>query len=396
MDLTGKNIVLGVCGGIAAFKACEVASRLTKLGANVDCVLTANAARFVAPLTFSTLTHNAAVCGDMFEPPKEYEIGHVSLAQKADLLLICPATANTIAKIALGIADDFLSTTALAINAERIMLAPAMNSRMYQNPAFAANLNTVLQRGAKLVEPASGLLACGESGIGRLAEVDTIIGAVAAFFTKKSDFAGKKVLVTAGGTEEPLDGVRFITNRSSGKMGCEIAKEAHVRGAIVTLVLGIHTPQNLPENIKIINVSTTQEMFNAVLDNLPAQDIIIKAAAPCDFRPETVAPQKIKAKDITVKFVPNPDIAKAAGEKKGARKLVIFAAETENLEQNAAGKLRAKNADLVVANDVTKQGAGFGTDTNIVTLIDKAGAQTLPQMSKRQVAAAILDKLLTI
>lgn len=388
----GKNVVLGVSGGIAAYKSCEVVSSLRKLGAAVDVVLTKNAEEFVTPLTFETLSGNAVVRG-MFDERKEFDVRHVSLAQKADVLLVAPATADVIAKFARGIADDMLSTVWLATKSVR-MIAPAMNTAMYEDAATQENLATLRSRGVLIVEPNVGKLACGDVGKGRMAEPAEIVSAVLDVLQPKRDYAGRRLLVTAGATEENIDGVRVITNHSSGKMGFAIAEAAAERGAEVIIVAGrtdVPAPGNAAE---VIRVKSTQDMFDAATRIFPFCDAAVMAAAPADYRLKQQYAEKIKSPTLTLEFVKNPDIAAALGAAKGERKLVIFSAETENLLKNARGKLASKNADLAVANDVTAEGAGFYTDTNIASIITADGSVTeYPLMSKRALADIILDRL---
>lgn len=388
----GKNVVLGVSGGIAAYKSCEVVSSLRKLGAAVDVVLTKNAEEFVTPLTFETLSGNAVVRG-MFDERKEFDVRHVSLAKKADVLLVAPATADVIAKFARGIADDMLSTVWLATKSVR-MIAPAMNTAMYEDAATQENLAVLRSRGVLIVEPNVGKLACGDVGKGRMAEPAEIVSAVLDVLQPKRDYAGRRLLVTAGATEENIDGVRVITNHSSGKMGFAIAEAAAERGAEVIIVAGrtdVPAPGNAAE---VIRVKSTQDMFDAATRIFPSCDAAVMAAAPADYRLKQQYAEKIKSPTLTLEFVKNPDIAAALGAAKGERKLVIFSAETENLLKNARGKLASKNADLAVANDVTAEGAGFYTDTNIASIITADGSVTeYPLMSKRALADIILDRL---
>lgn len=393
MDLKGKNIVVGVTGGIACYKACELVSSLVKAGANVDVIMTKNAERFVSRLTFETLTGNRAV-SDMFDRNFVYDVEHISLAQKANLFVIAPATANIIAKINRGIADDMLSTTVMASRCP-VIICPAMNDGMYVNVNFQENLADLKRKGYIIVDAAEGRLACGTVGKGRLADVSDILKEIEKQLFKSFDFAGKTIMVTAGATIEDIDGVRFISNHSSGKMGCEIARAAKERGANVILIAGkITAPAPAVERIDVL---TTRQMRDAVMENLPRADIIIKAAAPSDYRVINRAKNKIKSDSLTLVLEKNPDIAHEVGEQKGDKKLVIFCAETENLMENALHKIRNKHADMIVANDVTKAGAGFNTDTNIVTIIDgKGDVEDLPIMSKYEVANIILDKLLKL
>lgn len=388
--LYGKNVVLGVSGGIAAYKSCEIVSRFVKLGANVDVIMTEHAEEFVTPLTFETLSNNRVVRG-MFEERTEHDVRHVSLAKKADALIVAPATANVIAKFAQGIADDMLSTTWLACKGLKV-IAPAMNTAMYEDEATVSNLRILRSRGVVVIEPATGRLACGDTGKGKMAEPADIVGEVQSLLQPVRDFDDKTVLVTSGATEEYIDGVRVITNHSSGKMGCAIARAAAERGAKVVLVHG-NMSVPVPENVaKSVAVKSTEEMMKAVLAEVPASDVVIMAAAPADYKVKNTFSQKIKSETLTLEFVKNPDIAAEVGKIKGDRILVIFSAETENLLKNAKGKLAKKNADLAVANDVTREGAGFFVDTNAATIIDRDGnAQEYGVMPKTELADIILS-----
>ncbi len=391
------NIVLGVTGGIAAYKTVEVVSRLNKLGANVDVIMTQNATQFVTPLTFETISHRPVTL-DTFKREQSWEVGHVALAQKADLVLVAPATANLLAKMALGIADDMLTTTLLATKAP-ILLAPAMNTAMWEAEATQQNLRKLLARGVYTVGPDSGLLACRDVGAGRMSEPDVIVAEVERLLLARQAMAGLRVLVTAGPTREPLDPVRFMSNRSSGKMGYAIAAEAVRRGASVTLVSG-PTALEAPEGVALTQIQTTQELLDAMLRLCDAQDVIIQAAAPADYRFVEVSAQKLKkhnGEPRTVTMVENPDVAQAvAARKEAGQTLVGFAAETNNAIANAQRKLRQKGLDLIVANDVTLEGAGFDVDTNIATLIHENGLTPLPLMSKHALAAEILDAVMTL
>ena len=389
--LKDKNIVLGVTGGIAVYKACDLVSRLKKQGARVRVVLTANAAKFVPPLTFETLSGNPVVT-DTFEPRKSLE--HISLAKWADAFAIAPASANCLAKLAGGIADDLLSTTALAMTAP-LLLAPAMNANMWRHPATQANFKVLLDRGAKAVGPMSGHLACGDDDVGRMAEPIEIVEALDALFNFRQDYVGKHVLVTAGPTVERIDPVRYITNRSSGKMGYAIAEAARDRGADVVLVSG---PVNLtaPGGMEVVKIESSAELCEAVLARGAWADVVIQAAAPADFTPVNVSDRKIKktGEGMVLELKNTTDIARTLGERKHpGQVLVAFAAETDRVLENAVGKLEKKNADLIVANDVTRADAGFGVDTNAVTLITRTDQRALPVMSKRAVADAILDRV---
>ncbi len=393
--LYGKNVVLGVSGGIAVYKACEIVSRLKKLGASVDVIMTKNAEKFVAPLTFQTLAKSAVVC-DPFEPVKEFDINHISLAKKADILVVAPATANVIAKFAQGIADDMLSTTYLACNAQKL-ICPAMNTNMYEDETTQENMRVLKERGVLFCDSSVGLLACGDVGKGRMAEPIDIVKAIEDYLTPVQDFAGKRVLITAGGTEEKLDGVRVLANRSSGKMGCALAQAVADRGGSVVLVHG-NMKVAVPTCVeKSVAVKSTDEMLEACRKEFCDVDVAIMAAAPADYKPKHSFDNKLKADSLTIELVKNPDIAKTLGESKGNKRLVIFSAETENLIDNAKGKLIKKHADLVVANDVTKEGAGFDVDTNVATIIDTNGNQLQSGVvSKRELADVILDKVLAL
>lgn len=392
--LYGKHVVLGVSGGIAAYKSCELVSRLKKLGADVHVIMTRNAEEFVAPLSFETLSDNKVVRG-MFEEREEHDVRHVALAKLADVFVVAPATANVIAKFARGIADDMLSTTWLASDAPKLV-APAMNTVMYDDEATQDNISLLKERGVMFVEPGVGRLACGDTGRGKMAEPADIAERIQEILRPVRDFEGKRVLVTSGATEEYIDGVRVITNHSSGKMGCALAEAAAERGAEVVLVHGrMSVP--VPEGVaKAVRVHTTLEMMDAVLAETEAADVIVMAAAPADYRPKETFTSKLKSETLTMEFVKNPDIAKAVGERKGGRKLVVFSAETDSLIDNAKKKVAYKNADLAVANDVTKEGAGFYCDTNIASLVGRNGeVRECGLMTKRELADVILDAVLS-
>lgn len=393
--LKGKTVVLGVTGGIAAYKSCEIVSRLRKLNADVRVLMTAHATEFVTPLTFETLSGNRVV-SDMFSRDFEWEVEHVSLAKAADVFVVAPATANVIGKLNEGIADDMLTTTFLACKAPKI-ICPAMNTNMLENEQVASNLAALAEKGCIVVDSVSGRLACGDEGKGKMAEPVDIVEAIKDVLMPNPDYLGKCVLVTAGATEEDIDGVRYITNRSSGKMGIAIASAAAARGAEVVLVAG-KINVDIPKTVsKVIRVTTTDEMLNAVLDEVPASDVIIKAAAPADYKVLNASAHKLKASAVTLELVKNPDIAKAVGAVKGDRKLVVFSAETDDLIANATAKLFSKNADMVVANDVTKEGAGFNSDTNIVSIITAAGDRfDSGLLPKSEVADLILDTVLKL
>lgn len=392
--LSGKKIILGVTGGIAAYKSAYIASALVQRGADVHVVMTEHATRLVGEATFWGITGNDVIT-DLFAPPKNREIVHVSLSESADLMLIAPATANIIGKLASGVADDMLTTMALV--ARRIVICPAMNVRMYANPVVVANMERLRGLGYVIVEPESGRLACGEEGIGRLAEPDKIVRAVEELLSaQRNDYVGKRVLVSAGPTREAIDPVRYITNRSSGKMGYAIAAEAVSRGANVTLVTG-PTELDPPAGVEIVPVETVREMYEAVVSRAGEADLFVSAAAPADFRPAKPRRAKIKKSDhYTLELDKAEDILAQVGAAKGKTVLVGFAAETEDLEKRAAAKLAAKNLDLIAANDVGPGSDVFGSDSNQVTLISRNGEKIAwPRMSKREVAKAILDYVQT-
>ena len=397
MKLTGKEIVLGVTGGIAAYKAAEVVSRLRKMGASVHVIMTENARQFIAPLTLETLSGNPVVY-DTFERPATWEVEHIALAKRAEVFVIAPATANILAKMACGIADDMLSTTVLATKAP-VLVAPAMNTGMWTAPVTRQNVETLRQRGVGLVGPEAGFLACGDEGSGRMSEPAAIVEAIEAILCPRRDMEGLRVMVTAGGTRERLDPVRYIGNDSSGKMGFALAEAAWARGAEVTLVCG-HTTAKRPEGIPVTEVESTCELYDAVLVRAAEQDVIIQAAAPADYRPAHPSAQKIKkqaGEGITLELVENPDIAAAVGAaKRPGQTLVGFAAETEHLLDNARRKLDRKNLDMIVANDVSRPGAGFNVDTNIATLLTRSGAVECPLQSKQALAERILDEIMTL
>ncbi len=374
--LKGKNIVVGVTGGIAAFKAASLVSGLVKLGANVDVIMTEHAAEFVSPLTFRSLAKTAVIT-DMFAEPAKMDIAHVSLAQKADIFVIAPATANIIGKIACGIADDMLSTTVMATKAP-VLIVPAMNTNMYENPVVRDNIAKLNKLGYLFMEPGEGLLACGSSGKGRMPEPEDIIERIEREIGVEKDLSGLNILVTAGPTREAIDPVRYISNGSSGKMGYALAEAASKRGARVTLVSG---PVSLhpPAGVNTVNVVSAEDMRGAVLANSAGCDIIIMAAAVGDFRPEKTEDEKIKkSSDFSqIRLVKNPDILAELGEKKAENQTIVgFCMETEDLITRAAEKLRRKNADMIVANNLKTPGAGFGVDTNVVTLIYSGGRES--------------------
>lgn len=390
-------VVLGVTGGIAAYKACELLRLLQKRGIDVFVVMTQNACRFVAPLTFETLSgHPVAV--DTFDRPQTWEVEHIALAKRADLFLIAPATANIIGKMACGIADDMLSTTVMATRAP-VLVAPAMNTGMWENAAVQQNVNTLQARGVQFVMPVSGHLACGDSGAGKMEDVETIAEQACALLFAKKDMEGLRVMVTAGPSREALDPVRYISNRSSGKMGYAIAQAARRRGAEVTLLSG---PVSLtaPQGVTLVPFTTTQELLDRASGLAEKQDVLIQAAAPADYRAQEIAPQKIKkqgGEPMTFTLVENPDVAATLGRKKREGQVFVgFAAETNDVLAHAQDKLARKNLDMIVANDVTRPGAGFDVDTNIVTLITRSGEEALPMLTKAEVADRILDHVMAL
>ncbi|HIC91758.1 MAG TPA: bifunctional phosphopantothenoylcysteine decarboxylase/phosphopantothenate--cysteine ligase CoaBC [Syntrophaceae bacterium] len=395
MPLKEKNIILGICGGIAAYKSADLISKLTKMGANVHVVMTKSAIKFITPLTLETLSGNR-VFTNLFPPPKGDPLVHVDLADKADIIVVAPATANTLGKFAHGIADNLLSTLILATQAP-ILICPAMNTNMWQNEIVKANVQRLKDMGFYFVEPEWGELACGVEGYGRLAEVETIVEEIKTILSSK-DLAGQKVLVTAGSTQEPLDPVRFLSNPSSGKMGYAMAKVARRRGAEVTLITG-PTTLTPPRGVRVLGVKTALEMKNTVLDNFEDASIIVKAAAVSDFRPQRFFNKKVKKTPgkMEIGLKRNPDILKELGKKKGNRILVGFAAETHDIIKHAQKKLKEKNVDLMVVNPIGIPGAGFGSDTNMVKILDRKGdIVELPLMTKEKVAEEIWDKVVEI
>lgn len=391
--LKGKNIVVGVAGGIAVYKVVDLVSRLKKQGANVYVIMTQAAANFVTPLTFREISGHPVVV-DMWAETKNWNVEHIALASIADVFLLAPATGNIIGKIANGIADDMLSTTVMATTAPVIM-APAMNTNMYLNPIVQDNMAKLTKLGYRLIEPDSGPLACGTEGIGRLPNPEIIEKKIIELFKLKSDFAGKNILITAGGTQEAIDPVRYIGNRSSGKMGYALASGAVARGAKVTLVSG---PTHLlpPPGVDVQYVESAEQMRNTVLAHYSDSDIVIKAAAVADYRPQVICENKIKKNSSILELTleKTPDILFELGQLKKHQILIGFAAETEQLLAHAQGKLAKKNLDMIVANDITMPGAGFNVDTNIVKLLYPDGSiEALPKMSKEELAGVILDKI---
>lgn len=392
--LKGKKIILGITGGIAAYKSAALTSLLIKSGADVQVIMTEHAREFIAPLTFEALTNRRCLT-DTFDRNHEYSTEHVALAKEADAVLIAPATANVIAKIAHGVADDMLTTTVLACDCSKI-IAPAMNTRMYENPATRENMDTLKRYGMTVIEAASGRLACGDVGAGKMPEPEELLQYVLMACACEKDMTGKRVLVTAGPTRELLDPVRYITNHSTGKMGYSIAKLCALRGAEVTLVSG-KTSLTPPMFVEVVPVVTAEDMFREVTARSAGMDIIIKAAAVADYRPKNVSDEKMKKSDgeMTLELERTKDILGYLGSnKREGQFLCGFAMETQNLLENAKEKLARKNADMIVANNLKIQGAGFGTDTNVVTIITEDGIQALELMSKEQVSGHILNEIL--
>lgn len=394
--LTGKTILLGVTGGIAAYKSATLASLLVKAGAEVRVIMTENAKNFITPITFETLTGHKCIT-DTFDRNFEFSVEHVSLAQKADAIMIAPATANVIAKLAHGLADDMLTTTVLASKAPKI-IAPAMNTGMYENPVTQDNLALLQKYGMEVVTPASGRLACGDVGAGKMPEPETLIEYIYKVCACKKDMTGMKVLVTAGPTQEALDPVRYLTNHSSGKMGYNIAKICMLRGAEVTLVSG-KTALAAPMFVRTIPVTSAKDMFDAVTSHAPEMDLIIKAAAVAELPPSHIADEKVKKSDaeLAIPLERTDDILKYLGEhKRPGQFLCGFSMETENMLENSQKKLQKKNLDMIVANNLKVAGAGFETDTNIVTFITPDTVTELPIMGKDQVAFRLIDKILEL
>lgn len=391
--LKGKTVVLGVTGSIAAYKIANLTSMLTKLHCDVHVIMTKNATNIINPITFETLTAHKCLV-DTFDRNFNYNIEHVALGEKADVVLVAPASADVIGKMAAGIADDMLTTTILACKCKKIV-APAMNTNMYENPVVQANLKKLKEFGMEVIEPASGMLACRVEGKGKLPSEEVLLEYILREIQFEKDMTGKKVLVTAGATQEAIDPVRYITNHSTGKMGYALAKIAMRRGADVTLITA---PTNLPAPLfaDVVPVVSAQEMFDAVKERAPQMDIIIKAAAVADYTPVSVSDEKIKKKDgdLSLPMRRMTDILAYLGEhRKPGQFICGFSMETENLVENSKKKLQKKNADLIVANNLRDEGAGFGTDTNVVTLVMEEGIVELPCMSKEEVAEAVLDAI---
>lgn len=392
-QLTGKTVVLGVTGGIAAYKMANVASALRKVGANVHVIMTKNATEFITPLTFETLTNNRCMV-DTFDRNFQYDVAHISLAKAADLMLIAPATANVIAKLAHGLADDMLTTTALAAKCKKLV-APAMNTAMLENSITQDNLKTLERYGFGIIQPAVGLLACKDVGSGKLPEPEVLLDAVARELAREKDLLGVRITVTAGPTQESLDPVRYLTNHSSGKMGYAIAREAMLRGAEVTLISGPTALKPVP-GVKLVPIVTAQDMLEAVQVSLPETDILIKAAAVADYRPAAVSDQKLKKQDgeLSIPLERTTDILAWVSEHRHPGLFVCgFSMETENMLENSRKKLQKKHLDMIVANNLKTQGAGFGVETNVVTLITQDNIQELPLMGKDEVAGKLLDEI---
>ncbi len=391
--LAGKHILLGVTGSIAAYKAASLASMLVKQNADVTVIMTPNATNFINPITFESLTGNKCLV-DTFDRNFEFQVEHVSLAKQTDVVLVAPASANVIAKAAHGIADDMLTTTLLACTCPKLF-APAMNTRMYQNPVVQDNMETLVRYGMKVITPASGYLACGDTGEGKMPEPEVLYEHIIRALTPK-DLQGRKVLVTAGPTREKMDPVRYISNHSTGKMGYAVARAAMMRGADVTLVSGKVNIEP-PMDVKVVPVVSAADMAQAVKEAAPAQDIIIKAAAVADYRPRVTADEKLKKKDeeFSIELERTEDILAYLGaHRREGQFLCGFSMETEHMLENSRAKLAKKNIDMIVANNLKQAGAGFGTDTNVVTILTKEETVELPIMSKEEVADRLLDHII--
>lgn len=391
--LENKTVILGVTGSIAAYKIANLASSLVKKGANVHVIMTKNATNFINPITFETLTGNKCLV-DTFDRNFEFSVEHVSLAKRADVFLVAPASANVIGKIAGGIADDMLTTTIMACKCRKI-ISPAMNTNMFENPIVQNNLLKLKNYGYEIIEPASGYLACGDTGAGKMPEPEVLESYILKEIAMEKDMAGKKVLITAGPTMEKIDPVRFISNHSTGKMGYALAKMAMLRGADVTLVTGKTSIQK-PDFVNIVEVESAREMFEAVDAAFEHQDIVIMSAAVADYRPKNVATEKIKKKDgeAVISLERTDDILATISAKKKEQFICGFSMETENMLENSKAKLKKKNLDMICANNLKVDGAGFGTDTNVVTLITKDDVMELPMMSKDDVADEILNHIM--
>ena len=394
--LKGKTVLLGVTGGIAAYKAAALASALVKLRASVEVVMTKNATEFIAPLTFEQITGNRTMV-DTFDRNFVHQVEHISLAQRTDLVIIAPATANVCAKLAHGLADDMLTTTVLACKCPKL-IAPAMNTNMYENPVTQDNLAILRRYGWQVIEPASGRLACGAVGAGKLPEPEELLQYVLREIGMPHDLQGKMVLVTAGATQESLDPVRYLTNHSTGKMGCAIAEAAMLRGAEVILICGAVSAK-LPPFVRVVNALSAQEMFDAVKEYAPQADYIFKAAAVADYTPESYSDDKLKKKDgdLSIPLKRTQDILAWLGANRREGQVICgFSMETQNMLENSRAKLIKKNVDMICANNLKQEGAGFGVDTNIITIITKDDTQELPLLSKQSAAHAILTKATTL
>lgn len=391
--LTGKNVVLAVTGSIAAYKIANLASMLKKLNANVTVLMTENATNFINPITFETLTGNKCLI-DTFDRNFQYSVEHVSLAKMADVVLVAPASANVIGKIANGIADDMLTTTVMACNCRKI-IAPAMNTQMYRNPIVQDNMEKLKRFGYEVITPDTGFLACGDVGVGKMPSENVLMQYILRECAHKKDMEGMKVLVTAGPTMEKIDPVRFISNHSSGKMGYALARNCMLRGASVTLVTG-KTSLEPPMFVNVVNVVSAKDMYDAVMECFDDQDIVIKAAAVADYRPKNPAEEKVKKKDggLSIELERTDDILKTLGERKTKQFLCGFSMETQNMVENSREKLKKKHLDMIVANNLKAKGAGFGTDTNIVTIITANETRELEIMSKDEVAEVLVDCIL--
>lgn len=394
--LKGKTVVLGVTGSIAAYKIANLASALVKLHADVNVIMTKNATNFITPITFETLTGNKCLI-DTFDRNFQFNVEHVALAKRADIFMVAPASANVIGKIAHGIADDMLTTTIMASKCPKL-ISPAMNTNMFENPILQDNLKILEKYGYEIINPASGYLACGDTGAGKMPEPETLLKYILRTIAREKDMAGKKVLITAGPTQEKIDPVRYITNHSTGKMGYALAENAMRRGAEVTLVTG-PTAIEPPMFVNVVPVISAEDMAGEVIARAPEQDIIIKAAAVADYRPVNPADEKIKKKDddeSVITLERTQDILKYLGGHKRAEQFICgFSMETENMLENSRAKLTKKNVDMIVANNLKVKGAGFGTDTNVVTIITTDGCKELDIMSKVEVANAILDEIMS-
>ncbi len=394
--LKGKTVVLAVSGSIAAYKIASLASALKKLHANVQVLMTQNAVNFINPITFESLTGNKCLV-DTFDRNFQYSVEHVALAKQADVVLVAPASANVIGKIAHGIADDMLTTTVMACRCKKI-IAPAMNTNMFENPILQDNLKILEHYGYEVISPAVGYLACGDTGAGKMPEPELLLQYILREVAYEKDMQGKRVLVTAGPTQEAMDPVRYITNQSTGKMGYAIAKMCMLRGADVTLVSG-PTAIEKPEFVDVVDVVTAKEMYDEVTKRAEDQDIIIKAAAVADYRPKTVSSEKMKKKgdDLVISMERTDDILKFLGEHKKAHQFLCgFSMETENMLENSRKKLEKKHLDMIVANNLKVEGAGFAGDTNVVTIITSQGEVSLGKMTKEETALKILDEILKV